>query len=56
MRVGMMTEMGRVLASRRYKRSPTLGVINIFDGRNLLTTLDNPPFVRSVVRRKISVT
>ena len=28
---------------RRYKRSPTLGVINELDGRNLLTTLDAPP-------------
>jgi len=26
----------------RYKRSPTLGVINLLHGRNLLTTLDTP--------------
>jgi len=30
------------LTVRRYKRSPTLGVINRLHGRNLLTTVDTP--------------
>ena len=38
----------------RYKRSPTLGVIDIIDGQNLLTTLDTLPVIQLVVRRIIS--
>jgi len=38
----------------RYKRRPTLGVINLLDDRHLLTTLDTSPVLQSVVHRIIS--
>jgi len=40
---------------RRYKRNSTLYVVDIFDGQNLLTTLETPPAVQSVVHHIINI-